>query len=193
MAGNPDANIPVTDVVATTATSATFQINNAKLYVPVVTSSMNNNIKFLENLKQGFRRTISCSKYRSEIRTESKNNNNLDCMIVPTFRNFNRLFVLSFKYGDDDPARNSFDEYSIPLVEMKDFNTLIDNKPFFDYPLKNKQEAYEKLVKMSRNNDYTTGILLDYSHHQKYCKLIGIDLSRPTNTTIPQQINFTEI
>ena len=43
---------------------------------------------------------------------------------------------------------------------------------------------------MSRNNDYTTGSLLDYLCHQKYYKLIGIDLSRQTNTNIPQQINF---
>ena len=43
---------------------------------------------------------------------------------------------------------------------------------------------------MSRNNDYTTGNILDYLHHQKYYKLIGIDLSRETNISIPQQINF---
>ena len=43
---------------------------------------------------------------------------------------------------------------------------------------------------MSRNNDYTKGNLLDYLHHQKYYKLIGIDLSRQTNTSISQQINF---
>ena len=41
---------------------------------------------------------------------------------------------------------------------------------------------------MSRSNDYFTGNLLDYLYHQKYYKLIGIDLSRQTNTSIPQQI-----
>ena len=66
-------------------------------------------------------------------------------------------------------------------IEMKDFNSLIDNK----------QKAYEKLVKMSRNDYYTTGNLLDYLYHPNYYKLISIDLSRQTNTTIPQQINFT--
>ena len=40
-------------------TGAIFQINNAKLYVPVVTFSVNDNIKFLENIKQRFKRTIS--------------------------------------------------------------------------------------------------------------------------------------
>ena len=44
---------------------------------------------------------------------------------------------------------------------------------------------------MSRTDDYTTENLLDFSYHQNYYKLIGIDSSRKTNTTIPQQINFT--
>ena len=79
----------------------------------------------------------------------------------------------------------------IPLVEIKDFNALIDNKPFFDQPVKKKQEWYEKLIEMSRNDDYTTGNLLDYFYHQNYYKRIGIDLSRQTNTNSPQQINFT--
>ena len=38
------------------------------------------------------------------------------------------MFVLSFKNGDDDPNRNSFDEDYMLLVEIKDFNALIDNK-----------------------------------------------------------------
>ena len=101
------------------------------------------------------------------------------------------MFVLSFKNGDDDPTRNSFDEHYMPLIEIKDFHALIDKKPFFDQPVKNKQEMYEKLVEMWRNNDYTTGNLLDYSYHQNYYKLIGIDLSRQTNTTLSQQITFT--
>ena len=49
----------------------------------------------------------------------------------------------------------------MPLVEVKYFSTLIDNKPFFDWLVKNKQEAYEKHIEMSRNDDYTTGNLLD--------------------------------
>ena len=40
----------------TLATGATFQINNVKLCISVVTLSINNNIKSLENLKQGIQR-----------------------------------------------------------------------------------------------------------------------------------------
>ena len=45
---------------------------------------------------------------------------------------------------------------------------------------------------MSRNDDCTTGNLLDFLYHQNYYRLIGIDLSRQTNTSIPQQIDFIE-
>ena len=41
------------------------------------------------------------------------------------------------------------------LVEIKYFNALIDNKPFFNQLLNDQQEANEKLVKMWRNDDYT--------------------------------------
>ena len=64
----------------------------------------------------------------------------------------------------------------MPSVEINDLNALIVNKPYFDLPVKNKQEGYEKLVEMSRNDDYTTRNLLDFSHHQNYCKLVGIDI-----------------
>ena len=127
--------------------------------------SINDNNKFLENIKQGFKRTISLNKYRSEITTQPKNNN-LDYMIDPAFRNINRLSVLSCKNGDANPTRNSFDRCWIPVAEINNFNSLIDNKPFFDQPVKNKQEAYEKLIEMTRNNNYTTGNLLYFSYHQ---------------------------
>ena len=48
-------------------------------------------------------------------------------MIDPTFRNINSMFVLSIK-NDSYFTRLSF----LPLGEIKDFNVLIDSKPFFD-------------------------------------------------------------
>ena len=72
--------------------------------------SINDNIKFLENIKQGFKKTISWNKCKFEI-TKQPKNNNLDYLIDPTFRNTNRLIVLSFKNGNNDPTRDSFDIY----------------------------------------------------------------------------------
>ena len=46
---------------------------------------------------------------------------------------------------------------------------------------------------MSKNNDYTTGNLLDYEYFKDHYKLVAIDLSKQTeleNTDLKQQINF---
>ena len=56
---------PVQYEVVTAKNALIFQINNAKHYVPVVTLSVNDKIKFLENIKQVFKGTISRNKYRS--------------------------------------------------------------------------------------------------------------------------------
>ena len=106
---DPNAD-PVVYELTSQTTSATFQINNAQLYVPVVTFSINNNITFLEHVKQEFKRTISWNKYSFKITTQPKTNN-LDYLIDPTIRNIKRLFVLSFKNGDNDPKKDSFDKY----------------------------------------------------------------------------------
>ena len=67
------------------------------------------------------------------------------------------MFLRSFKNDkNNDPMRDSFDKYYMPLIEIKGFNASINNKPYFDRPVKNKQETYEKLIELSKNDDYTT-------------------------------------
>ena len=117
--------------------SAAFKIKDCKLYVPIVTLSAENDNKVLEQLKTGFKKAIKWNKYRSEISNQTKNNN-LNYLIDATFTNVNRLFVLTFENEDD---RTSFSKYYAPKVEIKDFNVLIDRKPFFEIPVKNKEEA----------------------------------------------------
>ena len=169
--------------------SATFKIKDCKLYVPVVSLSAENDNKRLQQLKTGFKRTIKWNKYRSEMPNQTKNNN-LNYLFDPTFTNVNRLIVLTFENEDD---RTSFSKYYLPKVEIKDFNVLIDGKPFFEIHGKNKEEAYEAITEMSKNNDYTTGNLLDYEYFKDHYKLIAIDLSKQIeleNPDLKQQINF---
>ena len=77
---------------------------------------------------------------------------------------------------------------------VKDFNVIIDKLAFFDLPIKTEEEAYEKIIDISRNNEYTTGNLLDYDYFKKYYKLIAIDLSKQQvlqeNEDLIQEINF---
>ena len=122
-------------------------ITSTKLYVPAVTSSISDNIIFLENLKQGFKRTISWNKIKIGNNNTTKKQN-LNYMIDETFRSNNKLLVRTFKVSDNDATRNYFVMYYMSLVKIKHFNALIDKKPFFDQPVINKQEGYEKPVEM---------------------------------------------
>ena len=85
---------------------------------------------------------------------------------------------------------DSFSHYYVPIVRIKDFNVLIDGKSFFGLPVKNEQEAYEKITKMSNNNDYTIGNSLDFAYFEKKYRLTATDLSKETKLKDSQQINF---
>ena len=171
-------------------TNATLAINDCKLYIPVVTLSKDDEIELLTNLKSGFTREIIWNKYRSQMTTEAINHN-LNILIDPTFTNVNRLFVLAYQTADD---RQSFSQFYLPKVMVKDFNIIIDKLAFFHLPIKTEEEVYEKIIDISRNNEYTTGNLLDYDYFKKYYKLIAIDLGKQQvlqeNEDLIQQINF---
>ena len=120
--------------------------------------------------------------------TEPINNNLKNILIDPTFTNVNRLFVLAYRTADN---RQSFSQFYLPNVMVKDFNVIIDKLAFFDLPTKTDEEVYEKIIDISRNNEYTT---LDYDYFKKHYKLIAIDLSKQQvlqeNEDLIQQINF---
>ena len=88
-------------------------------------------------------------------------------------------------------TRYFFDEYYMSLVEFKDFIILINSKPFFDQPVKNKTRSIWKIIEISRNGDYTAGNLIKYLYYQNFYKLIGIDLLTQKNMSIPQEIHVT--
>ena len=94
-----NANPPVFEIRA--RTGATFKKTDPKLYVPVVTLSIEDDNKLLEQLKSGIKRTIKLNKYRSEMSNQTKTKN-LNYLIDSTFHEVNRLFVLSFKNEDEE-------------------------------------------------------------------------------------------
>ena len=165
-------------------TGLEFEIIDTKLFVPVVTLSKENDIKVLEQLKTGFKRTIKWNKCRSQMTVQPQNNNLNYLIDLPTFKNVNKLFVLSFTRDNAGDNRNSFSDYYEPGVEMKDFNVLIDGKSFFDLPVKN-EKVYQKIMEMGNNNDYITGNLLDFAYLKEHYKLTALDLSMQTKLKDP--------
>ena len=182
-----------TCVITNSNGAGTFVITDTKFYVPVVTESTQENTKFLQQLKSGFKRVINWNKYLSKPELLAQNPN-LNHLIEPSFQGVNRLFVLAFENDDD---RTSSDEYYLPTVEIKDYNIMFNSEDFFDRPIKNNKVTYENIRKIAtgQRDDYTTGCLLDYSYFADTYKMIAVDLSKQqvldADPRAIQQINFT--
>ena len=71
---------------------------------------------------------------------------------------------MSFTRTNAGDGRDSFSDYHLPNIEIKDLNILIDGRSFFDVPVKNEEETFENIIEMSNNNDYTNGNLLDFAY-----------------------------
>ena len=94
---------------------------------------------------------------------------NLNYLIDPTSTNFDRLFVLSFQRIAEGYRRLQRLFFTLLHTKCwnKEFQCLNWWKKFFDLPVKNEEEAYEKIINMSKNNDYTTGNLLDFAYFKR--------------------------
>ena len=172
--------------------NATFSITDTKLYVPVVTLSTQENTKFFQQLKSGFKRVINWNKYLSKPELLAQNPN-LNHLVEPSFQGVNRLFVLAFENDND---RTSDDEYYLPTIEIKDYNIVINGENFFDQPIKNNKITYNiRKIATGQGGDYTTGYLLDYPYFENTYKMIAVDLSKQqaldADPRAIQQINFT--
>ena len=173
--------------------AGSFVITDTKLYVPVVTLSTQENTKFLQQLKSGFKREINWNKYLSKPELLAQNPN-LNHLIEPSFQGVNRLFVLAF---ENDNHRTIYDRYYLPNVEIKDYNIMINGEHFFDQPVKNNKVTYENIRKIAtgQGDDYTTGCLLDYSYFANTYKMIAVDLSKQqaldADPRAIKQIDFT--
>ena len=114
-----------TCVITDSNGAGTFAITDTKLYVPVVTLSTQENTKFLQQLKSGFKRVINWNKYLSKPELLAQNLI-LNHLVGPSFQVF---FVLPYE-GDDN--RTAHDSYYLPTVEIKDYNIMINSENLFD-------------------------------------------------------------
>ena len=184
---------PSTCVISYANGKTKFKIKDTKLYVSVVTLSIQDNAKLLQELKSGFKRTINWKKYQSNIKTYTQNRY-LNHLVDPSYQGVGRLFVLSF---ENEAGRTSHSTYYLPKAEIKDYNVMIDGKNFFDQPINSDFKTYENIRKIAtgRGDDYMTCCLLDYSYCKDHSRMIAIDLSKKqvfdADSRAIQQINFT--
>ena len=152
-------------VLSTDAGNAVFIINDTKLCVPVVTLSKEDNKDFIEQQNKGFQRSIYWNQYKTKEQNENAANNvfkyiNLD----PSFQGVNRLFIMTYLRGGNNPGRNSRQKYYLPRSNLNKYNVIIDGRNFYDNTIESDIEKYRELKKVmiGKGEGYTTGSLLDY-------------------------------
>ena len=169
-----------------------FAITDTRIYVPLVTLSIQENTKLLQQLKSGFKRVINCNKYLSKPELLAQYPN-LNYLVELSFQGVNRLFALAF---ENDAQRTSHSNYFLPNAEVKEYNIMINGENFFDQPIKNNKVTYEnRKIATGQGDDYTTGCFLDYSYFVDTYKMIAVDLNKQqaldADPRAIQQISFT--
>ena len=102
-----------------------------------------------------------------------------------------------FYHLKNEVKRTSYKQYYLPVVQIKNYNVVIDGWNLFDQPVTNNLITYDNIQKIpiGQGDDYTAGYLLDYNYFKKYYKMIAIDLSKQqaldADPKAIQQINFT--
>ena len=172
---------------ATGADSATFEITDAKIYVPIVTLSPEDNAKLSKLLGKRFKRSIYWNKYNViDNIVVSINNNNEKKYIRErpdsSYQGVKRLFFLAYDNtaGNNQVSIDFFNKCFLPRVKIENYNTKIDGRIFCDQPINDSFKQHDEIRKIStgKGDDYTTGCLLDFVYFEKKCRLIAADLSK---------------
>ena len=119
----------------TVANTATFKITDAKLYVPIVTLSAEDNVKLSKLLGEGFKRPVYWNKYKVidnkvvEIAAEN-GEKYIRELLDSSYQGVKRLFVLAYNNtaGNDQVSFDSYTKYFFPRIKIKNYNIEIDGK-----------------------------------------------------------------
>ena len=136
----------------TAATTATFRITDAKLYVPIVTLSKEGNSKLTKLLNEGFKRPIYWNEYEANPNkiVEIAANNDVKYireLLDSSCQGVKRLFVLAYNNtaGNDQVSVASYKKYFLPRVKIDDYNIEIDRRNFYDQPINDSIKQYDEI------------------------------------------------
>ena len=159
-----------------------FKITDTKLYVPIVTLSTKDNTNLTKQLNDGFERTVYWNEYKIiHDSTATAAADPYTKTLDASFQGVNRLFVLGFARGGNNPAtRSGYRKYYLPRIDITKYNVLIDGRKFYDQPINDKIRQYDEIRKVAtgKGDNYATGCLLDYKYFKDFYKLVTINLSK---------------
>ena len=117
--------------------NSTFTITDAKLYVPVVTLSTEDNAKLSKLLTEGFKRPVYWNKYKIIPNKTYDENDNIRELLDSSYQGVKRLFVLAYRDqgGANRVTADSHRRYFLPRVKIQKNNIEIDGRNFYDQPI----------------------------------------------------------
>ena len=107
-------------ILTSLAGNSTFTITDAKLYVPVVTLSIEDNAKLTKLLNEGFKRSVYWNKYKVIPNKTYNQSDYIRELLDASFQGVKRLFVLVYdnNAGDDLVTTNSHRRYFLPRIKI---------------------------------------------------------------------------
>ena len=171
---------------AANANKATFKTTE-KLYVPIVTLSVEDNSKLSKLLNEGFKRPIYWNEYKvipnKIVEIAAVNDKEyIRELLYSSCQGVKRLFVLTYDNaaGDNEVSVDSYKKYFLPRVKIDNYNIKIDGRNFYDQPINDSIRQYGEVRKIStgQGDDYTTDCLLDFVYFENIYRLIAADLSK---------------
>ena len=164
------------NVDATGADSATLEITGAKLFVPLVTWSAEDNVKLVQQLNKGFKRPVYWNKYKvihnKVVEISAANaEKHVRELFDSNYQGVKILFVLAYDNtaGNKQISDNSFKKYFLARAKIEYYNIEIDGMIFYDQLINDWIEEYDEVRKVSteQGDDYMTGCLLEFASFEK--------------------------
>ena len=164
------------------AGNSTFTITDAKLYVPVVTLSIEDNAKLTKLFSEGFKRSIYRNKYKGIPNKIYNAKDYIRELLDASCQGVKRLFVFAYDNTGDNPVTaNSHRRYFLPWIKIENCNIEIDGKKFYDQSINDLIKQYDEDRKYQQDKViyYTAGCLWDFAYFEKKkYRLIAADLSK---------------
>ena len=121
----------------TVANTATFKITDTKRYVPIVTLSIEGNVKLSKLLSERFKRPVYWNKNKIVSNKIYNENNYIRELLDVSNQGFKRLFDLAYRDhgGANIVTADSHRGYSLPRIKIENYNIEIDGRNFYDHPI----------------------------------------------------------
>ena len=162
--------------------ASTFTITDAKLYVPVVTLSTEDNAKLSKLLSKGSKRPFYWKKCSAILNKTCDEDDYIRESLDASYQGVKRLFALAYRDrgGVNRVTVNSHRRYFLLRVKLENYNIEIDGRNSYDQPIDDLIKQYGEVRKVSagEGDDYTTGCLLDFAYFKENYRLIAADLSK---------------